>query len=197
MGHSAETRAKIAAALRGKPKSSEHIEAVRSAKLNISPETRQRMSESAKARGTSPSQLENLLAFSETKRSPETRQRMSEARLRYLDDKVPRHERILRAKQAKVWRNILSRFVRMGYVKKGSTASELGYTAYQLTVHLESLFEHGMSWSNHGEWEIDHIRPLNTFPAGTPASEANALNNLRPLWQSDHRRRPLDGSDQI
>ena len=75
----------------------------------------------------------------------------------------------------------------------------LGYTPRELKEHLEKQFVDGMSWDNHGrgkeKWNIDHIRPINTFPIGTPISEINALSNLRPLWSRDNLRRPKDGSD--
>ena len=39
-----------------------------------------------------------------------------------------------------------------------------------------------MSWQNHGQWHIDHIRPFCTFDKDTKPSIVNALSNLRPLW---------------
>ena len=39
----------------------------------------------------------------------------------------------------------------------------LKYTANELKNHLENLFTDGMSWSNYGEWQVDHIKSLYTF----------------------------------
>jgi len=39
-----------------------------------------------------------------------------------------------------------------------------------------------MTWGNHGEWHIDHIKPVITFDPATPSSVVNALSNLQPLW---------------
>ena len=39
-----------------------------------------------------------------------------------------------------------------------------------------------MSWDNHGEWHVDHIKDVSTFDPDTPPSVVNALINLRPLW---------------
>jgi hypothetical protein len=58
----------------------------------------------------------------------------------------------------------------------------LGYSANDLKVHIESLWTPGMTWDNHGEWHIDHIRPLSSFPQDADVSIVNALANLQPLW---------------
>jgi hypothetical protein len=65
---------------------------------------------------------------------------------------------------------------------------ELGWSARQLQERLEPLFESGMSWDNHDRygWHIDHIRPISSFPEGTPLSVINELTNLRPLWARDN-----------
>jgi len=41
-----------------------------------------------------------------------------------------------------------------------------------------------MSWDNHGEWHIDHIKPVSKFDKETPMSIVNALSNLQPLWET-------------
>lgn len=85
------------------------------------------------------------------------------------------------------WRQILSdTHRRMGTKKSDRTVKELGYSADQLKSHLESLFVEGMSWDNHGEWHIDHIKPVSSFKKGTSPSVVNALSNLQPLWASDN-----------
>jgi len=43
-----------------------------------------------------------------------------------------------------------------------------------------------MSWENHGEWHIDHIKMVNDFDKETPMNIVNSLDNLRPLWASDN-----------
>jgi hypothetical protein len=62
----------------------------------------------------------------------------------------------------------------------------LGYSADDLKYHLESKFKEGMSWSNWGEWHIDHITPVSKFDIGTDVSIVNSLDNLQPLWQSEN-----------
>ena len=58
----------------------------------------------------------------------------------------------------------------------------LGYSALDLKQHIESMFTEGMSWDNHGEWHIDHIKQVVSFNSDTAPSVVNALSNLRPLW---------------
>lgn len=64
---------------------------------------------------------------------------------------------------------------------------ELGWSPRQAIEHIESLFQEGMTWENHGVrgWHIDHIRPISSFPVGTPLSVINELKNLRPLWATE------------
>lgn len=88
----------------------------------------------------------------------------------------------------KTWRSVLkSQLRRMGKTKEGNTIDLLGYSALELKLHMESLFTEGMTWDNHGEWHIDHIKPLSSFNKETHPSVVNALSNLQPLWAKDNR----------
>jgi hypothetical protein len=81
------------------------------------------------------------------------------------------------------WRSVLtSSLKRLGKSKEGHTIDLLGYSATDLKIHIESLFTEGMSWDNHGEWHIDHIKPVCLYPNHTHPSIVNSLSNLRPLW---------------
>lgn len=67
----------------------------------------------------------------------------------------------------------------------------VGYTLEELRVHLETLFQPGMSWDNYGygqdKWHVDHKVPQSWFvfehPSDLAFKECWALNNLQPLWQ--------------
>lgn len=75
---------------------------------------------------------------------------------------------------------------------KGGRSWELilGYTTAQLMEHLERQFERGMSWTNYGEWHVDHILPVASFAfedAADPEFKACwSLTNLRPLWAREN-----------
>jgi len=81
------------------------------------------------------------------------------------------------------WRDLLKRCVKcMGVKKNDKTINILGYSAEDLRIHLEKQFTDGMSWDNHGEWHIDHIKPVSSFESFTHPSIVNSLDNLRPMW---------------
>ncbi len=81
------------------------------------------------------------------------------------------------------WRSLLGcSLKRLGQSKEGHTIDLLGYSALELKNHITNLFTEGMSWDNHGEWHIDHIKDISTFNQDTHPSIVNALSNLRPLW---------------
>ena len=74
--------------------------------------------------------------------------------------------------------------------KPGLWESRVGYTLAELRDHLQSQFTAGMSWSNYGQWQIDHVRPVAFFDFESYEDEdfkrCWALSNLRPLWAKDN-----------
>jgi hypothetical protein len=82
------------------------------------------------------------------------------------------------------------------YVKKGelgvtSKLELLGCSLGEFKEFLEDKFEDGMSWENHGEWHLDHIRPLSSFDLSVPEQvrESSHYTNLQPLWAIDNLRK--------
>ena len=73
-------------------------------------------------------------------------------------------------------------------LKKSNVFDLVGYTSEDLRAYMETLFVDGMSWDNHGEWHIDHIKPVAKFKAEgvTDVAIINALSNLQPLWATDN-----------
>ena len=89
----------------------------------------------------------------------------------------------------KACRQLLSRVIKScKQDKMERTEHILGYTFEQFQQHIESLFISGMSWSNHGEWHVDHIKPVSLFIAEgiTDPAIINALDNLQPLPAIDN-----------
>lgn len=78
-----------------------------------------------------------------------------------------------------------------GKRKKGRTYEILGYNKQDLMAHIESLFQEGMNWNNHGEWHIDHIIPVSelTRCGVTDPAKINALINLQPLWAENNLKK--------
>lgn len=57
-----------------------------------------------------------------------------------------------------------------------------------LRVHIESLWQDGMTWDNYGQWHVDHIRPCASFDLSEPGKMSECFNwkNLQPLWAVDN-----------
>jgi hypothetical protein len=75
--------------------------------------------------------------------------------------------------------------------KTDKTLNILGCSIDFLKIHLEVLFQSGMTWDNYGEWHIDHIKPLSKFDL-TDSNQvliACNYNNLQPLWAIDNLRK--------
>ena len=60
-----------------------------------------------------------------------------------------------------------------------------------LRNYLESKFSAGMSWSNYGQWHIDHIRPCASFDLRDPEQVKACFHysNLQPLWAVDNMKK--------
>lgn len=73
------------------------------------------------------------------------------------------------------------------------TFSILGYSAADLRAHLEGLFTSGMTWTNYGDWHIDHKIPLSVFNIETKDNidfkRAWSLENLQPMWAAENVRK--------
>lgn len=84
-------------------------------------------------------------------------------------------------------RKKISSYVRNRRVKKDvHTEQLLGCSLEQFMVHIESQFKRGMSWSNYGKWEIDHIIPLSTAQTKEDVYRLNHYSNMRPLWKKEN-----------
>ena len=65
-----------------------------------------------------------------------------------------------------------------------ATAALVGCSLAEFRVHLESLFQLGMTWGNHGEWVIAHAKPLKDFDLTDPDQlrEVMHYRNIQPRW---------------
>ena len=121
----------------------------------------------------------NRDAINEINRSPEKRiKRLNEHKQRCMQDEIYHAKHKLRV-------CVYSAFARIKMSKPAETLKLLGCTWQQAKEHIESLFQPGMSWKNHGEWHIDHIRPVASF-AMEEMHFMNHYTNLQPLWAAEN-----------
>ena len=73
--------------------------------------------------------------------------------------------------------------------KSSQTLTLLGCDMPFFMRYLECKFTDGMSFSNYGEWHIDHIIPCDNFDFTKPEDQAKCFHytNLQPLWGLDNR----------
>lgn len=73
--------------------------------------------------------------------------------------------------------------------RPGCSIELLGCTVAEARAHIEAQFAPGMTWENHGEWEIDHIKPIAGFDLTDPEQVRACAHytNLQPLWMADNR----------
>lgn len=79
--------------------------------------------------------------------------------------------------------------------KSVKTKELIGCSISEFRKHLESQFRPGMSWSNYGEWHIDHIKPCSSFDLSNTDQQKKCFHftNQQPLWALDNIRK----SDKI
>ena len=46
-----------------------------------------------------------------------------------------------------------------------------------------------MNWKNHGEWHIDHIKPLSSAKSEEEMNKLFHYSNLQPLWASENLKK--------
>lgn len=78
-----------------------------------------------------------------------------------------------------------------GISKSKSLRELLGCAISDLKAHLEKQFKPGMTWSNHGDWHIDHIKPCAAFDLAFVAEQKVCFHysNLQPLWAEENMRK--------
>ena len=72
--------------------------------------------------------------------------------------------------------------------KAHKTIILLGCTISEARQHLEDQFSNGMTWGNHGQWHIDHIKPCAAFDLRDESQQLECFNyqNLQPLWAKEN-----------
>ena len=77
-------------------------------------------------------------------------------------------------------------FKNKGYKKNSKTENMLGKSYEKVKKHIGRQFQKGMTWSNYGEWHIDHIIPLSSAKTEAELLKLCHYRNLQPLWATDN-----------
>lgn len=84
---------------------------------------------------------------------------------------------------------IIAALKRKNWRKKTKTIELLGADYSIVKSWMESKFKENMSWSNYGDWEIDHIIPVCSAKTEDEIIELFHYKNLQPLWRDENRRK--------
>lgn len=82
-----------------------------------------------------------------------------------------------------------------GAKKSKSALRLLGCSLASFKLYIESKFESGMSWKNHGrgegKWHIDHEMPCAIFDLTKPEHQRRCFHfsNLQPMWGTENLRK--------
>jgi len=90
---------------------------------------------------------------------------------------------------------ILNSIKKQGWSKKTKTHLILGCSYDEFKIYIESKFQEGMNWFNHGidGWHYDHIIPISSAQNEEEVYKLNHYTNFQPLWWYDN----LKKSDKI
>lgn len=85
------------------------------------------------------------------------------------------------------------------FIKRGgnkqSASKLISCDRKQLMDWIESKFNKGMSWSNYGEWHVDHKLPCASFDLRDSEQQRRCFHftNLQPMWAKEN----INKSDKI
>ena len=90
-------------------------------------------------------------------------------------------------------RESFKRGVNGKYKKAEKTEAILGCDMEKFMQHLQSQFQPGMTFENHGrgkgKWSIDHIIPISLAKNEKEIYKLNHYTNLQPLWWDENLRK--------
>ena len=144
----------------------------RAAKDYADPEKRARQVERMRGYHSRPDVVERMKSEEWKKTDRERKGRWKDRGGEELRERLRVANREAQKKRAQVPRNKLSIIVSAalrkslhGRKSRRHWEGLVGYGVDELKVHLERLFEPGMTWENHRKdgWHIDHVVPLSAF----------------------------------
>lgn len=117
----------------------------------------------------------------------------------------------IRSRMQSVFNYMFEKYSKEDYYSLYKQSQEVGCTFRELKEWIESQFDEGMTWDNHGvgyerdtkgkakrdkngdviktkEWHIDHIKPVASFDLSDPeeVKKINHYTNLQPMWADEN-----------
>jgi hypothetical protein len=92
-------------------------------------------------------------------------------------------------KLLKTLRSRIGNALKVRNIEKNNTTLDLtGCSIAFLKGYLEAKFKEDMTWENHGEWHIDHIKPCASFNLLDEDEQNKCFHytNLQPLWKIEN-----------
>jgi len=126
---------------------------------------------------------EKIKAYKKVYRKENKEEITAYRRERYKNDPNFKMRTLLRSRLRKVLK---------GNTKTGPTMKLVGCTVAELWLHIEGLFEPGMTRENNGNgegfWHLDHKIPCCSFDFSDPEQQKICFHytNLQPLWCKDN-----------
>jgi hypothetical protein len=120
---------------------------------------------------------------------------------RYIDSKAKndmQKKRIKKVREggfSKIYNCIISRiystFQKYNIPFNMSYDEIIGCTEKELETYIYTKLKPNMTFDNHGEWEIDHIKPVSSFTFTNQCDIFLCFNytNLQPLWFQENRQK--------
>lgn len=193
--YSDESRLKMSKSKKGREKSVEHRHKLRLTRIGkmASKGTREKMSQSQKARMTDAEKAKISAFHTGKKHTAESRRKMSDNCRKGVNHpywRFNREQMYEERRFAARCRRLLTRALKdTGQCKIAKTEAMLGYKFLEIKNHIESH----QNWENlkNTNWNIDHIFPICAFMEyGIKDMKIiNSLDNLQPLSKADNLKK--------
>ena len=103
------------------------------------------------------------------------------------------------SKLRKIIQNRLCKSIRAQIRRHETTEQLIGCSIDNYKQFIEKQFIQGMTWTNVGQWHIDHIKSLCQFDLTDPLQRSAAFHytNTRPIWANDNLKKGSNDNGNI
>jgi hypothetical protein len=80
-------------------------------------------------------------------------------------------------------------FKRSNHRKNSKSVDILGCSIEDFKIYLQSKFKKNMTFTNHGNWHLDHIIPISSAKTEEEVIRLNHYTNFQPLWAEENLKK--------